>query len=151
LQAVWQSKSSERGAGFASAGFVSADQSDTASMALPPNTRLTVAGGVTGTGTLEYGTHNDVSSTGHVSVPHLPRAAELAHGTPASELLIVLRKLSWYLLPVFFLLNMLNYLDRTNLAFASIQMSQVCANWNAVLWRLPLEYAWLLSHVVQYD
>lgn len=34
------------------------------------------------------------------------------------------RKLSWYLLPVFFLLNMLNYLDRTNLAFASIQMSQ---------------------------
>ena len=40
------------------------------------------------------------------------------------RVLLVLRKLSWCLLPVFFMLNMLNYLDRTNLAFASIQMSQ---------------------------
>lgn len=36
----------------------------------------------------------------------------------------VFRKLDWRLLPVFFMLNMLNYLDRANLAFASINMSQ---------------------------
>ena len=40
------------------------------------------------------------------------------------SVLLVLRKVGWRLLPVFFLLNCLNYLDRTNLAFASIQMSQ---------------------------
>lgn len=83
-----------------------------------------------GRGTLDYGSYIDVSNTvsyatSSVATPHLPSPSELAHNTTsAAQLLLVFRKLSWYLLPVFFLLNMLNYLDRTNLAFASIQMSQ---------------------------
>jgi sugar phosphate permease len=40
-----------------------------------------------------------------------------------TDTVAVLRKIGWRLLPVFFALNCLNYLDRTNLAFASIQMS----------------------------
>ena len=35
----------------------------------------------------------------------------------------LLRKLGWHLLPVFFALNCFNFFDRTNLSFASIQMS----------------------------
>lgn len=42
----------------------------------------------------------------------------------AAYLGAVFRKLGMRLLPVFFLLNILNYLDRANLAFASINMSQ---------------------------
>lgn len=49
-------------------------------------------------------------------------ASREASGT--AYLAAVFRKLDWRLLPVFFLLNMLNYLDRANLAFASINMSQ---------------------------
>jgi hypothetical protein len=83
--------------------------------------------GVTGTGPQQHGTRDTTSSTGDVSfvTPQMPNSAGLGHGTKATELLAVLRKLSWFLLPVFFILNILNYLDRTNLAFASIQMTQV--------------------------
>jgi hypothetical protein len=106
-------------------------------MALPHHTDVPVAEAVQGTGSLEHSTHNDVRSTGEVSLitPNMHKPSVLAHGISAVELLAVLRKLSWYLLPVFFLLNILNYLDRTNLAFASIQMSQVCSaqSWSVAL------------------
>jgi hypothetical protein len=85
---------------------------------------------VAGTGPLEHRTRDTTSSTGDASLitPQMPNSAGPAHGTKATELLAVLRKLSWFLLPVFFILNILNYLDRTNLAFASIQMTQVCSH-----------------------
>jgi sugar phosphate permease len=42
----------------------------------------------------------------------------------AAELDRLYRKLSWRLMPLFCLCIMLNYLDRTSLAFASIQMTE---------------------------
>lgn len=50
-------------------------------------------------------------------------AAQCENGCAAPSLKAILRKVGWHLLPIFFVLNCLNYLDRTNLAFASIQMS----------------------------
>jgi hypothetical protein len=44
--------------------------------------------------------------------------------TPRARVLATLRTISWHLLPIFCLLNCLNYLDRSNLSFALIQMSQ---------------------------
>lgn len=40
------------------------------------------------------------------------------------DLARLFRVISWHLLPIFFVLNCLNFLDRSNLAFASIQMSR---------------------------
>lgn len=42
----------------------------------------------------------------------------------AAQLDRLYRKLSWRLMPIFCMCIMLNYLDRTSLAFASIQMTQ---------------------------
>lgn len=81
-----------------------------------------------GTGSTDVGAYSNVESAISLpaAAPVLPDAVEMGQKRSTSaELLAVFRKLSWYLLPIFFLLNMLNYLDRTNLAFASIQMSQV--------------------------
>jgi MFS family permease len=79
----------------------------------------------------KLGMNNEHHEDASLCSGHPPYVTPLDLGQPppnsaltADSILPILRKVGWHLLPLFFLLNFLNYLDRTNLAFASIQMSQ---------------------------